>query len=111
MFTQLTKPTTITQEQYDNATFAINRETAEHWLIYNDCNGNQQCLFVGADESSLSVSEREIYTGELNAQVEAVDVIGTSGEDVEIEAIVFDVSESGAALDLDALAEGTIEWM
>jgi len=111
MFIQQTTPTKVTKEQYDNATIAINRQTAEHWLIYKNDNNDQQCVYVGKSDVSLRFSVHEMYRGEFDAQPKTVDIIDRSGKNVKIEAIVFDTRESGANIDLDALAKGEISWI
>jgi len=101
MNTTFTRPTTISQEQYAEAYFAIDAETADHYLVYNDEDG-EQALWVGRDEDSLSNS--------LECELKEVQVSGESGDWTGIEAYCFPTSESWNDLDLEALEEGRLRW-
>ncbi len=107
---EITEPTSITEKQYREAFFAIDRETGDHWLMWND-GQSSRVLFVGRDQGSLSQSESDLYSGDFNAKITEVEVIGEAGEPHDIEAIVFLTSESGAGIELDELAKGRVCWI
>lgn len=109
--TDYTTPTIVTKSEYKNAMFAINSgnengQAGDHWLILAD----GRHVYCGNDMKSLQNTISAAYSGELDAEVVAVDVTGESGEPQEIEAYVFSTSDAWNDLDLEELAEGRIEW-
>jgi len=108
---QYTTPTKISEEQYQNSQIAINRENGDHWLCYSASNGVHldKRLWIGNDKESLMNTEFDPDLKE-NSEVTSIDVVGESGEDVEIEAIVFQTKHSWNRLDLEDLEKGIISW-
>ena len=106
----ITVPTTITEDQYKAANFAINTENAEFWLMLED-----QCIFLGVDQGTLKETIEDMNNHpmerHINAEKTIVTVVGTSGEAVEIEALVFSTSNAYGQIDLEELAEGNISWV
>lgn len=103
----ITSPKTVTAKQYEKGFFAIDKDTADHWLILSD--GRR--IFLGRDFDSLKNTEKAARSGSETWEVNGVDVDDENGNEVEIEAWIVPTSEAWNDLDLDALAEGRVEWM
>lgn len=100
----ITKPTKISKKQYKKAFFADNPETYDSFLVMEDGTS----LWVGRDkdstENSNPASNPDCYEKE-------VCVTDENGMDQWINAWCCPTSEAWNDLDLDALAEGRVEWM
>lgn len=104
MFTSATK---ITEAQYEAAFIFINEETGDHYLIYQDENGIDHDLWIGRDNDSLKTTIQENVGQKIKGQFYTDETGSISAAD----GYIFSTSESYNDLDLDALAEGRIEWM
>jgi hypothetical protein len=108
---KITKPTTLTELQYEKAVFAIDRENADHYLMYGNIGKEhvlENSLWVCRDEESMNnTNPQDMPSFEING----VDVIGEDGVQKEIEAITFSTKESLNKLDLHSLSEGRIDWI
>jgi hypothetical protein len=106
----ITTPTQLTELQYDNAVFAIDRENADHYLMYGNVgseNNLENSLWVCRDVDSLNNTNPN---DQPSYEVVGVDVIGEDGIEKEIEAVTFSTKESNSGLDLESLSQGKIEW-
>jgi len=102
----ITVKTTITEEQYEKAHFAIDKKNANHWLILAD----GTCFFLGRDYDSLKNTERAVGFGDETWDVQAVIVSDENGNEEEVEAWIVPTDEAWNDLDLEAFADGRIEW-
>lgn len=109
--TNLTKPTSLTNKQYESGVFAIDRKNADHYLMYGNV-GNEfileNSLWVCRDVDSMRNTNP---TDQPSYEVAGVYVIVEDGSEEEIEAITFSTKESLSGIDLVALAEGYISWV
>jgi len=105
----ITVPTKITEKQYEDAFFFINKDTADHYLLYQDAYGVDRDLWVCRDENSLKNTNSENIQ---NLQkVKGQYFTDENGELAAADGYIFPTSESLNDLDINALAEGRIEWI
>lgn len=109
MTNELTTPTKITNEQYEKGFFAINRANGDHWFINSYDN---IVLWVGNSMDGLTNVYSDYMSGELDGgEINGVDVVDESGNEVEIEAITLPTSSAYHPLDLEKLEQGIIAWI
>ena len=103
----ITKPRSITKEQYDRAFIFIDEKTANHYLLYHDGDGIENALWIGSDKDSLKTTVEDGVGQKVKGQFYTDETGSTSFAD----GYLFSTSKSYNDLDLDALTEGRIEWM
>lgn len=106
----ITKPTKITETEYKNSTIAIDEHTGDVWLKTK----TGITLWVGRYTEDIEPCQADLtkmVDGDFLAVRDQVEVVGESGEDVMIEAIVYDAENYYGKIDLDYLEEGKIKWM
>lgn len=99
----LTTPTKITKKQYAAGYIAINIETAEHFFLNPSEN---IAVYCGTDFGSL---ENSLEDEELERREEFLPD-GVGSEDLK-QCVIIPTNKGWNDLDLEALANGRIEWM
>lgn len=102
----ITKKTKITKSQYQRAYFFIS-DTADHYLIYRNNDGIEKSLWVGRDRSSLKTTIDE----NIGRRVEGQFCTDENGKLFYTDGYMFPTSESYSNIDLEALEDGSIEWI
>lgn len=109
---QITIPTNITQAQYKNATYAVDRN-GDMWIFWAETEtgfGSQKkCLWIGKEENEWQNTIEAV--GHENTEVQEITVPTPNGDLIDIEAITCNMNLCASELDLDALMEGNIDWI
>lgn len=100
----ITAPTVITPAEYANATYAIDREN-NIWILW----GEWKHLWLGQDQNEWKNTFQSV--GPDNCEVVEITVTDDAGSSIDVEALTCPISMCASKLDLDALAEGNIEWI
>ena len=100
----ITAPTVITPAEYANATYAIDREN-NIWILW----GEGKHLWLGYDKNEWKNTQE--VAGHDNCEVVEITVTNDSGWPIDVEALTCPISMCASRLDLDALAQGNIEWI
>lgn len=104
-----TKPTKITRKQYQDAFFFINGSNADHYIIWIDEYGIEKDLWVGRDESSLKNTASSVGRDGIQ-KIKGQYYTDENGYTATADGYVFSTSSAWNNLDIEALAEGRIEW-
>jgi hypothetical protein len=99
----ITKATIITPAQYQNATYAIDRND-NIWILWEE-NG----LWLGNDRNEWRNTQEMV--GHDNCEVNEISVINEQAQQEDVEALTCPIRLCESKLDLDALAKGIIEWI
>lgn len=100
----------ISEKEYQNSKIAIDENTGDVWLKTK----TGITLWVGRypeDIEPCQADLTEMVDGDFLAVRDQVEVVGENGEDVMIEAIVYDAENYEGKIDLEYLEEGKIRWM
>ena len=106
----ITVPTTISEAEYKNSKIAIDENTGDVWLKTK----TGTTIWVGRYSEDIEPCQADltkIVDGDFLAVRDQVEVVGENGEDVMIEAIVYDAENYEGKIDLEYLEEGKIRWM
>lgn len=107
-----TIPTTLTREQYSAARFAYVRKggnKGDHWLLSPELpNG---CLWLSNDLNGLSHTKDMFDEGKPQIKKENAYVQDEVGCEVLLPMFTFPTGNSLNDLDLEALAQGVIDWI
>lgn len=96
-----TIPTKITRNQYEAGFFAIDTETSDNYLFWENAAGETKHLWVDDDSP-------ENYT---DCEKQFINAIQENGSPEEIEAYILPTSQAFNEIDLEALENGKIEWV
>jgi len=109
---QITKPTMITEAQYTNAFFLIDENSADHYLLWTDDTGVDHSLYLIDDNDSLKNTIQEYKEKTTGFQKVEGHLVGDeTGILNAVDGYIFATEFSYNDLDLEALAEGKIEWI
>ena len=104
-----TIPTIITDAQYNNATYAVDRND-NLWIFWAETEsglGSQdRCLWLDRNEN-----EWENTIEAVGSENTEITVPTPTGDLIDIEAVISPMSLCANKLDLQALSEGRVEWI
>lgn len=106
-----TIPTTITEQQYKDAFFFIDEETAYHYLIYFDQDGNEEDLWIGREDHSLGNTIDDYKNGDSSiTKVSEQWITDENGMPTTVSGYKMPSDSGYMDIDLSALAAGIIKW-